>query len=153
MKAFIVFIIGLLSWLSSYMVNIAYDTMVWQCLVSLVLVDLLFIFIFNFSSMNHIKRRWVLNLLLISITVTAGSSFLIAVGQAGFIYSDFFLLVAFEGYYQSFSMIISALILVVLGSPQRIIGAFDANYWPRSSSGVPYDCFADSLYNSEGGEQ
>lgn len=76
-----------------------------------------------------------------------------AIAQAGFIYSDFFLLTIFESYYKPFCFVISLLVLFVLGTPQRIIGALDANYWPRSSGGVPYDLFMDSLHSRKGGEQ
>lgn len=151
MKAFLCFLLGCVSWLSSYWVAYVYGIMVWQCLVSLVLVDFVFIFSFYVSGINCIKRRWVLNLLLISMTITSISAFTMAVAQAGFIYSDFILLTLFESYYGPFSFVVSLLILIVLGTPQRIIGAFDANYWPKSARGIPYDLFMDSLHNRKGG--
>jgi len=151
MKAFLCFILGCLSWLSSYLVASTYGVMIWQCLVSLMLVDFVFIFAFYVSGTNHIKLKWVLTLLFISMLVTSISAFTMAVAQAGFVYSDFFLLTLFESYYGPFSFVISLLILVVLGTPQRIIGAFDANYWPKSFSGVPYDLFMDSVQHRKGG--
>lgn len=152
-KAFLCFLLGCFSWLSSYLVAGAYGVMVWQCLVSLVLVDFVFIFAFYISKTNYIKRRWVLNLLLISMFVTSISAFTMAVAQAGFIYSDFILLTLFQSYYGPFSFVVSLLILIVLATPQRIIGALDANYWPRSARGTPYDLFMDSLEHRKGGPQ
>lgn len=151
MKAFLCFVLGCVSWLSSYLVANAYGVMVWQCLVSLLLVDFVFIFVFYISGLNYVRLRWVLNLLLISMVITSISTFTMAMAQAGFIYSDFILLSLFESYYATFSFIISLLILIVLGVPQGIIGALDANYWPRTSRGVPYDLFMDSLHDRKGG--
>jgi len=151
MKSFLCFLLGGLSWLCSYLVDTAYSVMTWQCLVSLMLVDFVFIFAFYASGTNYIKLKWVLTLLFVAMSISSLSAFTMAVAQAGFIYSDFFLLRAFESYYSPFSFVVSLLVLIVLGTPQRIIGAFDANCWPKSFSGVPYDLFMDSLQHRKGG--
>lgn len=143
------FFLGGLSWISSLSAGSAYDATTWQCLVTGMLIDGIFMYWFYTSKVNYIKTRWVCSLLTLGIIATGTFSILSYSFEYYLIDEDFFLLSFFVSAYETFGFVVSLLIMVVAITPQKIIGALDGNYWPKFANGIRYSCDMDSTNNTK----
>ena len=143
--------LGGLSWGFSFLVDRSYEFTTWQCLVSLILIDIIFMYLFQSSRVHYIKSRWVCSILFISIVFTAIFSVLMYSYQYYIVSLDFLPLAVFRDYYQAFTFIMSALIMLVSATPQRIVSSLDGLYWPRFADNIRYTCDMDRRKDTKGG--
>lgn len=141
--------LALATWAASFLVMKSYQETTWQCLVSIVLVDVLAMFAFMNTRVHYIVGRWVSSILFISVLVTALSSVLMYSYQMFIIDKDFLLLAIFTGHYQSFGFVTSVLVLLVSAIPPKIASALDGLYWPIFASSIRYGCDMDRIHNSK----
>lgn len=127
-------IIAALSWLASLGILFLHDkVLTWQLLVSLALVDLLFIQAFRVSKIDHVKKRWICCLLYWAIVI----SVLIAPLSYTYQFTNIPAVdLAFDKaqtIFEDAGFIISVLILVIAAIPNglmRCLYEFDRIAWP-----------------------
>lgn len=144
--------LALLSWLSSYVTWIAYDADTWQCLVSLILVDLVFMFLISKSRVNYIKTKWMCWLIFFSIVFLCVFSLVTFALQYKIIEYNSLLYTAFEVTHGPLGFIISLLMLMVAITPQRLISSWDYDFWPSSVDDIFIPCDSDSYQDIKSGE-
>lgn len=139
-------LLALATWAASFLVMESYQETTWQCLVSVVLVDVLAMFAFMNTRVHYIVGRWVSAVLFISVFVTALFSVLMYSYQTFIIDKDFLLLAIFTDHYQSFGFIMSVLVLLVSMIPPKIASALDGLYWPNFADDIRYGCDMDRIH-------
>lgn len=145
-------ILALLSWLAGYITWAAYEFSTWQCLVSLVLIDLVFMFLISKSRVNYIKSKWMCWLLFISIVFLCVFTLVTYALEYQLIEYNSLLYTLFEVTHGPLSFIISLLMLMVAITPQRLISAWDYDFWPSSIDDIFIPCDSDSYQDIKSGE-
>ncbi len=130
-KYIVVTFIAAMSWLFSLLVTDAYGMDSWQCLVSLAVVDFLFMLVFFYSISDNEKVRWVCALLVISLSMSGLSSIIVFLYNNHIITETSWLFVGVEVFYSIMSQIISVLILVVAMMPRGLMDRLDGLCWPN----------------------
>jgi hypothetical protein len=144
--------LALLSWLSSYVTWITYDADTWQCLVSLLLIDLVFMFLISKSRVNYIKTKWMCWLIFISIVFLSVFTLVTYALEYKLIGYNSLLYTVFEVTHGPLGFIISLLMLLVAMAPQKLISTWDYDFWPHSIDNIFIPCDSDSYQDIKSGE-
>ena len=141
--------LALVSWFVSFLVVESYEETTWQCLVSVILADIVFMFLFMSGKIHYVTSRWACTVLFISVVPTVIFMILMYSYQSFIIDRNFIVLAAFENYYNLFGLIMSMLVLLVSAVPPRIASALDGLYWPHFADGIRYSCDMDRVHHAK----
>lgn len=132
----------------SAIVRGAYEFDTWQCLVSLALVDFLFVVYVSSSRIHHVKAHW-MNLVFYC-SIIANGLFAIVVymrfyGLINEVSPGFDLM---ESAHHYLGVTLTILLFLVAFTRQRILGRFDDLCWPRAFDDVHIFDSYDSWQNN-----
>jgi hypothetical protein len=144
-------VMAALSWLFSLLVWNSYTDPTWQCLLSLALVDFVFMAAFYLSDVNDQKVRWICSLLMLSIIVNSISFVVIYAYQYHLINADFPILELVVNYYGAFGLSASILIMIVSLLNDRLMDKIDGLFWPVFAYSFRFDFDNSRCRNSKGG--
>ena len=132
----------------SLIIRSAYEFDTWQCLVSLALVDFLFVAFVSSSRIHPVKAHW-MNLIFYSSILSNGLFAIV-------VYMRFYGLInevspGFDitesAYYYS-GVILTTLLFLAAFTRQRILGRFDDLCWPRAFDNIHIFDSYDSWQNN-----
>lgn len=128
--------IAVLSLALSAVVRGAYEFDTWQCLISLALVDFLFVVYVSSSRINHIKAHWMNLVFYTSIIANGLFAVIVYMRFNGLIseVSEGFNIM--ESMYHYVGITLTVLLFLSAFTKQRILGKFDDLCWPRAFDDV-----------------
>lgn len=145
------FAMAALSWLFSLLVWESYTEPTWQCLVSLALVDFIFMVAFYLSDISNQKVRWICSILMLSIISTSISFVVIYAYQYNLINENFPILELVVNYYGAFGFSASILIMIVSVLSDRLMDKIDGLCWPVFARSFRFSFDHSRWRNSKGG--
>ena len=134
----------------SLIIRSAYEFDTWQCLVSLALVDFLFVVYVSSSRIHHIKAHW-MNLIFYGSIVANGLFAII-------VYMRFYGLIdkispgfdVMESIYFYSGVVLTIMLFLAACTRQWILGRFDDLCWPRAFDDIHiFDSYDSWQNNSE----
>jgi len=141
-------IVAILSLVVSLLVRSAYEFDNWQCLVSLMLVDFLFVVYVSSSRIHHVKAHWMNLVFYCSIIANGVFAVIVFMRFNGLISKVSPGFDVMESVYFYSGVILTTLLFLAAFTRQRILGRFDDICWPRAFDNVHIFDSYDSWQNN-----
>lgn len=118
--------LALASWAVSSLTAEAYEYTTWQCVVSLVLIDIVFMFTVAISKrIDCIRTDWMCLAFLVSVFYHASFALVTYLMECAFIPSGEGLYLAYSSSFGSVGFAISAIILIIAILPDKLLTGLD----------------------------
>lgn len=141
-RSFSAISIALMSWLASYVTNASYEYTTWQCVVSLVLIDIVFMYLTSISSrIDCIRTDYMCLAFFSAIVYLAPFAIITCLMECAYIPSDSGIYAAYSSTFGTVGFAISLIILIIAILPNKILEGLD--------NAARFTCFVRSYVHSD----